>query len=55
MKALSTSLFWLPTIEKDIESEVNLCDTDKQQRSMPVTAPVHTWKMGYRSMEENTL
>lgn len=44
MKSLSRSLFWWPTLEEDIENVVNSCDICKQQRSMPATAPVHTWK-----------
>lgn len=44
MKAHSRSLFWWPTLDQDIEHEVNLCDICQQQRSMPAVAPVHTWK-----------
>ena len=44
MKSLSRSLFWWPTLDEDIESEVNQCDICKQQCSMPATAPVHTWR-----------
>lgn len=34
LKMKSLSLFWWPTLDEDIESEVNLCDICKQQRSM---------------------
>lgn len=44
MKSLSRSLFWWPSLDEDIENVVNSCDICKQQRSMPATAPVHTWK-----------
>lgn len=44
MKSLSRSLFWWPSLEEDIENVVNSCDICQQQRSMPATAPVHTWK-----------
>ena len=44
MKSLSRSLFWWPTLDEGIESEVNLSDICKQLHSMPSTATVHTWK-----------
>ncbi len=44
MRSLSRSLFWWPTLDEDIESEVNLCDVCGQRRNMPATAPLHTWK-----------
>ena len=44
MKSLSRSLFWWPTLDEDIVNEANQCDICKHQRSMPATAPVHTWK-----------
>lgn len=44
MKSLARSLFWWPTLDESIEREVNQCTICQQQRSMPATAPVHTWK-----------
>lgn len=44
MKSLSRSLFWWPSLDEDIESEANQCDICKHQRSMPATAPEHSWK-----------
>ncbi|XP_059894695.1 uncharacterized protein K02A2.6-like [Gadus macrocephalus] len=44
MKSLARSLFWWPTLDDSIEREVNQCTICQQQRSMPATAPVHTWK-----------
>lgn len=44
MKSLSRSLFWWPSLDEDIENVVNSCNICQQQRSMPATAPVHTWK-----------
>ena len=44
MKSLARSLFWWPTLDDSIEREVNQCTICQQQRSMPATAPAHTWK-----------
>ncbi|XP_048828016.1 uncharacterized protein K02A2.6-like [Brienomyrus brachyistius] len=44
MKSLARSFFWWPTLDESIEREVSECSICQQQRSMPATARVHTWK-----------
>lgn len=44
MKSLARSLFWWPTLDECIEQEASKCSVCLQQRSMPATTRVHTWK-----------
>lgn len=44
MKSLARSFFWWPTLDESIEHEVSECSVCQQQRSMPATARVHTWR-----------
>lgn len=44
MKSLARSLFWWPTLDECIEQVVSQCSVCQQQRSMPTTTRVHTWK-----------